>query len=192
MENTDNQQERLEQELGWLAGAYDGEGCFNISLAKVQSRKRYYLYPMIAITNTDYTFTDEVMRLLKKYKIPFYANERIPHNTKHKKSMGIYIKGLKRIQTFLNLLNPYIIRRERFKVLSEFVDRRVGQNCLPARWKHTYTPRDLELCNKLRKLNGSKPLESSETIRKTLTMVDEDIVRTVQRCTESTRNELTA
>ena len=173
----DNQQERLGIELGWLAGAYDGEGCFNISLTRMASRNRYYLYPMVTITNTDYTFTDEVVRILDKYDIPYYQNERIPSNKKYRNSMGIYIKGLKRIRRLIDLLYPYLIRKERVDVMKEFIDRRIGQNALPAKWKYTYTPRDIELVNKLKKLNGNLPLESPETICRTLTIVDEDIVR---------------
>jgi hypothetical protein len=185
----DNQQERRFIELGWLAGAIDGEGCFAICLCK---GKKYYLYPMMNISNTDDVFTDEVIRILDKYKVPYYIQTRKTTKLNHKNSKSVFVKGMKRTKKLIDLIYPFIVRKNRVDIYREFVERRIGQNGLPARYKYTYSPRDIELAMQLRELNGNRKNESSESICRTLDMTSDDVLRTAMRVAESTRNELTA
>ena len=67
----DNQQERLEWEISWLAAFTEGEGW--ISLAKnssLQNGKRYFRFdPNCGISNTAKDLIDECVRILNKYGV---------------------------------------------------------------------------------------------------------------------------
>lgn len=111
MNNMENQQERRLIELGWLAGAIDGEGCFSICLCK---GRKYYLYPMMNISNTDDVFIDEVIRILEKYKVPHYIQKRKARKSNYKDSRMVFVKGMKRTKKLLDLIYPFIVRKNRY------------------------------------------------------------------------------
>lgn len=164
----DNQQERQEVDLGWLAGAVDGEGCYCLSIANRPKRARTYITPMITICNTDDEFIDNADRILMQNNIPFHISYR-KGKGKNKNSRTISIVGLKRTKKFMDVVRPYLASKsDRVKIFCEYLRRRLEE--YPPEMKSKYSEKDLDLVNALRKLNGSLPLESPETLRHALPM----------------------
>lgn len=167
MNDTINQQERL-LDLAWLAGLWEGEGCFSLFRG---SHNR--IYAAASIVNTDYELIEEVHAALQRLNIGHYINERRQTNLKHKNSKTVYVVGFKRIEKFLNLLLPLMRGKKRqvVGIIQKFIARRLS---VPQ--KEPYASADFEYINQVRALNQKGQRESSETIRQAASA--EDIVQT--------------
>ena len=169
MNDTINQQERL-LDLAWLAGLWEGEGCFSLFRG---SHNR--IYAAASLVNTDYKLIEEIHAALDRLNIGHYIHERRSSvkNSKHKDSKTIYIVGFKRTEKFLNILLPLMRGKKRkvIQVIQKFIERRLS---VPQ--KERYASMDFEYINQVRALNKKGTEVSSETIRQT--PLGEDIVQT--------------
>ena len=159
MIDTNNQQERL-LNLSWLAGMWEGEG--NISLVKASKGR---IMPRATIINTDFVLIETCGQILKENNVGHYFQTRIngcANNPKHKTAKVLVVAGMKRVQTLLNTLRPFLRghKREVAKLVIEYIDQRLTVG------KYTpYSSIDLAFVEKVRTLNKKGPEESSETIR---------------------------
>lgn len=150
----DNQQERL----AYFAGIIDGEGWVGIGKQKVKRRGRFYdtYVPMISIHMVGQEDVDMLGILARDAGMASYVI--------HLKSGSSRwtIRGLKRVETALGLLAPYIkIKRQQVALVREFIQSRLSQGQQIGKgWK--YTERELEIRNLVCSLN-TKGKGKSET-----------------------------
>lgn len=158
----DNQQEtKFLFELGWLVGIIEGEGTLSIYPSAIYKGKKQYK-PVFRICNTDYRIIERIIDFCKKLDIAIYIKEekpRIPKigNYQYRPLYNIVISGYKRIKNFLEIVKPkyFVGKREQAALVYEFVISRL--NSKPEMgWQSTnwhYSARELEIFNKIKKLN---------------------------------------
>lgn len=127
----DNQQERLEWEISWLAAFTEGEGW--ISLAKnssLQHGKRYFRFdPNCGISNTAKDLIDECLRILDKYGVKYNVAKRKGSGIAKGESLKRYeiiMRCAERTSKFLNLIYPYLIglKKTRAELVLKFINLR--------------------------------------------------------------------
>mgnify|MGYP001106398055 CR=1 FL=1 len=154
----DNQQETV-LELGWLVGAYDGEGCISLLRRKRSDRKTRYGFsfkPHVSITNTDISFIDRVCRILTRLEIPYYVSSSNPTG-RRRPYKTVLVEGLRRVMKLLPLITPYLCdeKREKAILLIEFCESRLAD------WHSApFTERQLEIYRLIseRNVKGSTPI----------------------------------
>jgi hypothetical protein len=158
----DNQQGRIINDLNWLGGVWESEGCFSLIRYCTNKRTQYNIRSII--TNTDERFMGEVEKILIEHKIPYYKLNR--EVLDHKTRVDITISGFKRNQRFLNFIEPFIrgSKKENIQVLKKYIEYRLS---LPS---HNVPHGEIEnqIWIKLRQLNGNSKKFPSTTIRRTL------------------------
>jgi len=157
-----NQQATLSTEdLGWLGGILDGEGC--ISLTRRPRAHGVMNYkPYVVISNSDPFLIEEIASLLRALGIGHWVQWRRPHRgTMAKKMMGIItVAGLRRCEKALALLTPYIRGKKReAELVAEWITRRLAIN--PGK-NGTYSEKDDWYYTEIRRL---KDKGAPETIR---------------------------
>src|SRR5438309_1823322 len=102
MDDTSNQQERL-RDAAWLAGLWEGEGCFGLF-----SHSRNRIYPAATIVNSDFELIEQIHAALERNRIGHNIQTRrlSQKNPKHKDTKTIFVVGMKRVKTLLNLILP--------------------------------------------------------------------------------------
>lgn len=168
-------------DLHWLGGVWDGEGCFSLvtqyqKQIAVQSR----------FTNCSETMIAEVRRILDAHGLTYHVEQRAP--TKGKKYVWhLSFNGAKRTQRLLAVLRPYL----RAKGLeADLVLRYIA-----LRWNHQrgdpFTSAELDCFFALREIHGYTLSESSETLRSTLAAIgrDDDKVRPSAKSEDPARND---
>lgn len=152
----DNQQERRLIDMGWLAAAWEGEGCFCLSHDK-RTKTHSIIYPKCDLVNSDQVFINNAARILKEGNIPFYMRTTYTPKTSVKSLKGIRIAGIKRVVKFIDFIYPYLVtKRDMAKLMKEFAMRRISKNLSP------YTDEDWSYYRRMKALNSNKTL-SSET-----------------------------
>lgn len=162
-EGLDNQQERLTNDLHWLAGIIEGEGCFTLSVKNRYGKHNRAYFPMIQITNTNMGMIVKIKAILSEIGIAYYFYAQLPK--KGNPYFRVEIGGLKRVKRFLDLMIPcFRCRSEQAKTLLEYSNLRLG--------KDTNSPLGQQedcIAMKLYDLNGKHKNSSlsTETIRRT-------------------------
>jgi len=124
----DNQQERLEFEIGWLMGVWESEGWYSLRSCFLDGDRLQRYRPEIGITNTDSVFLEKVESILRKLNLPFWRTKWSPETKKRPRSM-IKIDGVRRCKKFIDRLFPYAVtKRDRLTILKEFIDYRLSLN----------------------------------------------------------------
>lgn len=172
MHDTNNQQER-QQDLAWLAGLWEGEGCFSLFSAGGGR-----IYAGASLPNTDFVLIEAIHAALRRCEIGHYIHTRklSVKNPKHKDNKTIYVCGQRRAAKLIDSLLPYMRgkKQEVARVVRAYIARRLS---LPR--NSGYTQADRDFVSQVRALNRKGPVESSETIRLAPAMLDEDIVQAV-------------
>lgn len=129
----DNQQERFDLELAWLAGIIEGEGWVSLSFVSSLKRNKSYLptyAPNIGMVNTDLTIVDEVERIFKKLEIKYRIQLRKAHIGKdgisRKEKKEISIATHKSFSILANAIMPFMIGEKKNRAIKilEFIDLR--------------------------------------------------------------------
>lgn len=124
----DNQQATLTTEdLAWLGGVIDSDGCLSLSLRKRKSGSLQYRAEVV-ISNCDPFFIEEASRILGLAEIGHWIGWKKPHKKRPKRMMGeIRAAGFKRVRTALTVLTPFIrAKKDQAETLLSFVERRLG------------------------------------------------------------------
>ena len=152
----ENQQERLEWEISWLAAFTEGEGW--VSLAKnssLQRGKRYFRFdPNCGISNTAKDLIDECTRILDKYGIEYNVAKRKGSGIGKSEPLDRYeiiMRCANRTGKFLNLIYPYLIglKKTRAELVLKFISLRQGK---PR--KSPYGPEEQEIYDKMFSYKG--------------------------------------
>lgn len=151
------------EDLAWLGGIIDGEGCLCLSRRRRKNAINYK--PYILISNCDLALVEEVSRILKLAKIGHWIIWRDPKKATATRPsirmMGqITIQGYKRCKQALEVLTPSIrAKSDQAETLMEYINYRL-MNGWPG--KFTYSSVDDEYYTKMGQL---KKKGASETIR---------------------------
>ncbi len=152
----DNQQERLEWEISWLAAFTEGEGW--ISLAKnssLQNGKRYFRFdPNCGISNTAKDLIDECVRILNKYGVEHQVVKRKGSGIGKSEPLDRYeivMRCAGRVGSFLNIVYPYLIglKKTRAELVMKFINLRKSK---PR--KSSYGPEEQEIYDKMFSYKG--------------------------------------
>lgn len=186
--SADNPQATLTTEdLAWLGGLIDGEGCIYLSrrnrkrMKKGNAIGRLVNYrPGVLISNADPFIIEEAHRIIDLAGIGHWvtwSNPSKQENRRSQKMMGVvHCMGYKRCQAFLPIIIPYVrAKRDQAKVLLEYIDRRIE---IKPTTHNSYGYEEDYYFNRLHEL---KQKEAPETIRGYRSFVNEerqDIVRT--------------
>ena len=165
--------------LAWLAGFIEGDG--SIGLGKHVQHNRTTYSPYIRISNTDALLIENCYKILDNLDLKYWLHSK---KTKNGTAWDLQVKGFKRCQKLLPLLIPYLVgkKRKRAELTLEWItSRELTTN------NRTYTERELEIYDIIKSLCHpsypqrlhARPLEEGE-----------DIVRTVQKCAELSRNAI--
>ena len=135
----DNQQERLDSDVQWLAGIIDSEG----TIGYYQDHGAY-----IGVSNCETLLIDQVQAILKKLGILCRLQTR-NRNLKWKISYVIQVTSIKSCKSILKKITPYLQGKQE-------VAKTVYSLCLRRQKKHTqkYSKPELQLLQKVKVLNS--------------------------------------
>lgn len=144
-----------DDERGYIAGIIDGEGSISLRLRRHEFNQGWDIRPKITVDNTN----KEVTEWLKDHTggrvspKPIYRPAHLG-----KKPIWLYrLTGIVNIRALLEELLPLlIIKHEHAEIMLEYCNLRMQ------RWKKPYTNQEFDLANRLRALNGHKPVVSLE------------------------------
>lgn len=150
----DNQQERFELELAWLAGIIEGEGW--ISLGLVKSRKKNGIslpayVPNIGIVNTDMILMEKVEFLFKKLGLKFRSQIRKAYvgsdNISRKEKREISIASHENFKALSKAIYPYMvgIKKQRVEKVLKFLELRASKPRSGKNSKYTQEEHDIYL-----------------------------------------------
>ena len=149
-------------EYGWLAGIIDGEG--SIGIAKRYQRGRSIYTAQVQVTSCDKRIVDEIVRIINLFGI---EKKICVSSRKRKGYIGVEyylnLQRLKDVKILIEEVKEYIVSKKRqSEFVLEFVDHRIKvdhRNKRDLNGKFiggTYTKRDEELYQKLKKLNKKR------------------------------------
>lgn len=144
----DNQQESS-KDLGWLCGIIDGEGTVTLRFHRRKNRTPF-IQPVITIVNTNKQIIDNIIRILKEYKIPFWVSE-YKRTSAWKTRWMIEISGIKRILKFIPIIdNGLVGKKENLELMKTWCESRYDEL-----GKRTYyTDWDIEIVKQIKLLNS--------------------------------------
>lgn len=167
----DPQATLTKEDLAWLGGLIDGEGCIYLARrirgkSKGDGKNMTTNYkPGISIANSDPFIIEEAHRILTLAGLGHWIMWMNPRNhagrPQTKRMMGsVQCVGFKRTQKALKILMPYVrAKRDQAQILLEFVERRLA---IKPTSHNTYNEVDEEYHRRLHQL---KEKGASETIR---------------------------
>lgn len=127
----DNQQERFELELAWLAGIIEGEGWISLILYKSQQKNKtstIALNANIGMVNCDTKITDQVCLIFQTLNIKYRYQERAAgigsDGILRKAKTEVSIFNRQDIKKLAPLILPYMIgdKKERLLKVLEFFE----------------------------------------------------------------------
>lgn len=146
MEVTWSQSAAKFDELSWLGGFMDGEGC--LTLLKRSKGTSYA--PRITIVNTNRVLIDKVAEILGGKEIGHYIDEKKSTKKKWKTRYEVCVYGMLRCKKFLELIQPYLVgKAPQAKILKQFISLRLSK---PR--NEVYGIEEKTLFKEIRTLNG--------------------------------------
>lgn len=128
MNEIDNQQKRL-MDISWLAGILEGEGCFTVQTRTIVPKRKGGMRmpsytPLIQVTNTNELIIEKTQRIMKELGIGCYVY--LQKQSGYRSCYRVVVLGLKKCQTFLNIMKPYIeCRKPQADCLDAFIQARL-------------------------------------------------------------------
>lgn len=128
----DNQQERFDVELSWLAGIIEGEGWVSLILYKNRQKKGFLpaFTPCIGMVNCDELIVNQVKYMFEKLGITYRFQIRKANigtdGISRKARQEISAISSKNVRVLANAILPYMIgeKKERIKKVLAFLDLR--------------------------------------------------------------------
>lgn len=132
----DNQQERFDLELAWLAGIIEGEGW--VSLGLVKSRKKNgdslpAYVPNIGLVNTDLSIVEKAEEIFKKIGIKYRSQLRKAYigsdNRPRKEKKEISIATHETFKKLAKAIYPYMVgeKKQRVEKVLQFIELRASK-----------------------------------------------------------------
>ena len=164
----ENEQETTKEllKLGWLAGLIDGEGSVILQLVKNNTTKTKFTYhPRVSIYNNDANLISEVCKLLDKYGIKYFVQERASRDPRNNNAelettnYNVSIGDAKSVKLLLELTVETLqtIKRAKAELCIRFLNIRLNRT---EYFKHNRE--EIDVINKFLSLVGS-----STTVRET-------------------------
>uniref|UniRef100_A0A6M3JY77 Homing endonuclease n=1 Tax=viral metagenome TaxID=1070528 RepID=A0A6M3JY77_9ZZZZ len=127
----DNQQAKLEKQLGWLGGILDGEGSFLLLKQNARWNTKeglhsgVFIRPAIKLCNTNIDGIHDVIKVLDAVGLAYHVSWR--KGTKNwKTSWMVEIIGVKRCLRACTLLEKYIVwKKGELKALKDYCASRI-------------------------------------------------------------------
>jgi|SRR5690606_25628561 len=156
----DNQQAKLQFDIGYLVGMLEGEGC--ITLIAIGRKGRKKITPYISITNTNPIVFDTFSGIAKSLGLPFYVSQR--RIKSGKTAYRLEVTGAKRTKRWVDALLPYMAgKRRQLEILGEYyLLREDAGSTFPPK---PYTQKELDLWHEVHSLNVSTA-NAPETTRR--------------------------
>ena len=141
----DNQQEIPNEQLAYLGGLIDGEGCvtFNVQRKRISTsgRPTIQIAPLVNFSNTEKVLVDHYCAILDALGVGRYVSFRAAHG-RNQGSWQVVTNGLKRTVKLL----PYLVVWCRGKKKQNAADALEYCNLRLADWHAApFTPRQIEL-----------------------------------------------
>lgn len=114
-----------QQAIQWLAGFFEGEGCFSFNVDTTRSSK---LKPWMSISNTNLLAIEECERILKYWNV--YATRRcqVDKRPNTQPCYHIRINGVEHVQNLVRNILPYIeCESYRGSRMLRFCNSRIGR-----------------------------------------------------------------
>lgn len=167
--------------LDWLAGFLEGDGSIILQKQRMSGNRVIYS-PAIKFSNTDALIIEHCQQILNENNIGSFIHAK---QTTNGVAFDLTVKGFKRVSTLLPLISDRLFGKKRAIaiILSRWLESRASTG------NHkTYTEYEIYLAENITKLHDpGYPQRLNARLREN---ADEDIVRTVQRCAELSRNEI--
>ena len=150
----DNQQERFELELAWLAGIIEGEGWISLALVKSAKRNGISLpayVPNIGLVNTDLMIVEKAEELFKKLGLKYRANLRKayigPDGASRKEKKEISIATHENFKILAKAIYPYMVgeKRQRIEKVLKFIESRASKTRRGKNSKYTQEEHEIYL-----------------------------------------------
>ena len=134
--------------IAWLAGLYDGDGCFAMDNSYQQSLGHKRLLPKVHLITTCRKTHQRVMEILHELSVGVHVVHREnPQPSKVGKynswapRWDIVVAGMKRVRTLLPHVLPHLVTKyEEAKLLREFIESRMSGSL-----RGPYTEREHEI-----------------------------------------------
>ena len=158
----DNQQERFELDLAWLAGIIEGEGWVSLAIVRsLQKNKKYYpaFLPNIGVVNTDEKLMSKVEEIFNNLKLVYRKQTRESYigsdNISRKKKWELSVASRINVINLANAILPYMygVKKERILKLFDFYKVRDTKPKNAGR-KSTYGPEEYEIYKSLYSYKG--------------------------------------
>lgn len=131
----DNQQEKFDLKMAWLAALIEGEGWISLGKANSQQRngtKTMFYFPQIGVVNTDKLIIDEVRMLFEILGIKYRFQEKKSHcgsdGITRKARWEVSLSAIESIIKLSDAILPYMIGEKKnrlHKVLKFLVIRKI-------------------------------------------------------------------
>lgn len=187
----DNQQV-TQNELGWLAGAFDADG--HMSMKTYNTKRGLNSQIELGFTNTSEDFLCKVLSICRRLQVGMHVQQK-SRGKKHWATAWVVRTGkITNIDRLLNQLIPMLtVKRERAEILQAFCKRRLklmehttAKSMQAVARKFPYTSDDVWYFDKFNELNkrvtpttipkGSRAQEGSKLRAQTQQLVCDDIV----------------
>ena len=160
--SADNQQERLDAD--WIVGFVDGEGCFHISINKMDKMSLgWQVLPEFRIVQNQND--DNVLYKIQKYF--GFGSVKTNRTDKHGTRREFRVRGLRNLKLLIDFFkeNPLQTdsKRKNFELFSKVINMIDNKNHL----KHEGLDKIANIVSKMNRKPRLKYLESPETIRQT-------------------------
>ena len=160
--DADNQQERLD--INWIVGFTDGEGCFHISINKLKGMSLgWQVLPEFRIVQHEKD--ESVLYKLKNYF--GFGDVKVNNTDENATRKGFRVRGLENLNKIVKFFEENQLqtsKRKNFEIFKKVIQMMNNKEHL--------TKKGLDIIAKLISQMNRKPnpkyLESSETIRQTL------------------------
>lgn len=116
----DNQQEIPKEQLAYLGGLIDGEGCVSFNVNRKHGRTNetsFQIAPLVSMANTEKVLVDHYCAILDALGVGRYINHRQAHG-RNAESWQVVTNGLKRTVKLL----PYLVEWCRGKKKQNAID----------------------------------------------------------------------
>jgi hypothetical protein len=119
----DNQQERFDLRLAWLAGIIEGEGWVSLVLVKSLKRdKRSYpaYVPNMGLTNTDISMVEEAEKIFNHLSIKYRSQIRKAYVGKdgisRKEKKEISVATHESFSVLAKAIRPYMVGEKKYRI----------------------------------------------------------------------------
>ncbi len=137
-------------EVPWLAGITDGDGSIGIHKQPFKGTMTYV--PEYSLSTTCEITYQYLENLLNKLEIGHHWGLRKVTNPNWKNRWVLEIRGFKRVSKILELLQPYLITKNKeCKLVLEFINSRLKENS-----KRTYSTQELSLIEQVKQIKKTR------------------------------------